>query len=343
MTARALDPSKLRLAWVAVGLLSVALGLRYIATEPLIFEPGGWFALDGRRVLEAAQAWRDGQSPYSIEGFLYSPVAVVLAVPLTYVSAPLVILGWIATSAVWAATLTVRQLRATPAWARALAVAAVLLFIPTIADLVLANVTVALVCAAAVAIRGGTIASGILLGIAVAAFPKPMAFPLLIWLAVWRPRAALGAVLAAVVSVAASIVVGGIGWWEDFVAVLVSGGGLTMDFVGNYGLSQFIPALWPIGAVLAATTFVWCLIRRDETASLAAASAAGVFVAPYAGIYAALPILLALPSMAASAPVLALLVASIGVVTAPWSPIVAAVVLAGAATIFHDARAGEPP
>jgi hypothetical protein len=306
----------------------VAIGLRYIATEPRIFEPGGWFALDGRRVLEAAQAWRGGQSPYTVDGVLYSPVAVALAVPLTYLSAPVVIIGWIATCSAWAAMLVVREVRATPAWAHALAVAGVLLFVPTIADLVLANVTVALICATAVAIRGGTIKSGFVLGIAAAAFPKPMMVPLVIWLIVCRPRAAAGAGFGAVLAVVVSLVSGGMDWWGQFVRLLASGGGVEPDFVGNYGISHFAPELWPIGVGIAVVVFLWCLLRRGKHGSLAAAAATGVFIAPYAGVYAALPILLALPSIAAGRPFLGLVVAALGVVTAPWSPIVASLVLA---------------
>lgn len=337
----ALDSEKVRLGWIAVGLLSVAIGLRYIATEPLIFEPGGWFALDGRRVLEAAQAWRGGQSPYTIDGFLYSPVAAALAVPLTYVSAPVVILGWIATCAVWAGMVVIRELRAAPAWAGALAVVGVLLFVPTIADLVLANVTVALICATAVAIRGGTIKSGFVLGVMAAAFPKPMMVPLVIWLIVWRPRAAAGAAFGAVLAVVVSLVSGGMNRWGEFVRLLASGGGVEPDFVGNYGISHFAPELWPIAAGIAAVVLLWCLLRRGEHGSLAAAAATGVFIAPYAGIYAALPMLLALPSIAAGHAFLGLVVAALGIVTAPWSPIVAILVLAIGAGGGNDRR--DPP
>lgn len=336
MIERVRQIQPIQAAWIAMALLGIGLGLRFLATEPGILEPGGWFALDGRRLIEAARAWLDGQSPYSIEGFLYSPVAIVLATPWTLMPDALAIVLWVVTSAVAVASVTMRHLSTVGAWWRSLAALAVLMFIPTIADLVLANVTIALIVAVALAIRGGTMRSGIVLGFAVAAFPKPMILPLLVWLVAWRPRAAAGASVTAVIAVALSVIAGGIDWWVAFAATLISGGGVGVDFVGNYGISRVSLTLWPIGAAIAAATFLWCLRRRGQTSSLAAATASGVFIAPYAGIYAALPIVLALPFIAVAAPNLAVIIALVGIVTAPWSPIVAFLVLIWAPTAFSD-------
>ena len=76
--------------------------------------------------------------------------------------------------------------------------------------------------------------------------------------------------------------------------------------------------------------FVWLLARRSADASLIDAVAAGPFIAPYAGIYAAVPLLLALPRSAASLPLFTPGLAIIGIVPAPWSPLASGLLLISA-------------
>jgi hypothetical protein len=307
-----------------VALVTVAWGLRYIVTEPLIFEPGGWFALDGRRVLEAAQAWRDSGDPYSVNGFVYSPVAVLLAVPLTAISPAIAVIGWIVASGTFLVLAVLGATRRIRILGRFLAAAAVLLFIPTIADLVLANVTIALVVASWAAIGGSRFRSGVALGILAAAFPKPLVIPLILWLVINRPWVALGVMTTGALMCALSALVLGISEWGRYLQTLANGGGINLSFTGNYGISAIAPQLAVLTAIAAGLAFLWLLVRGGPAAGLAAATAAGVFIAPYAGIYAALPMLLVLPTLAVRAPVSGIILTLVAVLTAPWSPIAAA-------------------
>jgi len=319
-----------KVGWIAIALFGIAWGLRYLLTEPLIFEPGGWFALDGRRILEAAMAWKAGSDPYAIDGFVYSPVAILLAIPFLMIPAALAILLWITASAVFAIVAVVRATEALTPARRGLAAGAVLLFVPTIADLVLANVTVALTVAAWWAISGRRWRSGLAFGLLAAAFPKPLVVPLGIWLLVWRPASGAAALATGAGAMLASLLFVGPSTWERFVASLFRGGGIELGFVGDYGLSAIDPVLGAVSAGIATILFLALLLRRGSAAGLAGAVSAGVLVAPYAGIYAAVPMLLALPSIAAVAPRAAIGLSFLAIVTAPWSPIAASVTLLAA-------------
>jgi hypothetical protein len=271
-------------------------------------------------------------------------VAVVVAGLIAALPHAMVLVAWISASAVGAGVATWRELRGHSGPLRALGVGGVLLFIPTIADLVLANVTIALVVAAWIAIRGGRLRSGIALGLLAAAFPKPFLIPIGLWLIVWRRRSAAGAVVSGAIAVVISTLAAGIGPWGRFVETLASGGGLALGFVGNYGVSALAPGLAIWVAIAAAALFLWLLVRRQgEGASLAGAAAAGIFVAPYAGIYAALPLLLAARHMAAVRPRVTAIVAAIAIVTAPWAIVPGALTMLIAMTLGpRPARDGGP-
>jgi len=85
--------------FVVIAIGSALAGARFLADEPALATPGGWFALDGRRVLEAAARWREGANPYAIPGYLYSPVGTLLAIPGSLLPPPMAIAGWLAVSA----------------------------------------------------------------------------------------------------------------------------------------------------------------------------------------------------------------------------------------------------
>lgn len=84
--------------FVVIAIGSALAGVRFLADEPTLTTPGGWFALDGRRVLDAASRWREGGDPYAILGYRYSPVATLLAVPGSLLPPPMAIAGWLAAS-----------------------------------------------------------------------------------------------------------------------------------------------------------------------------------------------------------------------------------------------------
>jgi hypothetical protein len=319
-----------KILWVVAAIASISMGLHFLLTEPLIFEPGGWFALDGRRVLEATDLWRHGGDPYSLSGFLYSPLALTLAAPLLQVPRPVVVLGWMAATIVLSA-FTVW--RATDSWqlkGRLLAIAAVLLFIPVVADVVLANVTTMIVVAMYMAINGRSMRSAFALGLLGAAFPKPLLGPVFVWLLVFRPRQAAGALLSSMVTVAGAIALSGSGIWRSFFESLARGGGISLAFVGNYGLTAFSLPAAMVAAVATAIIAGILVFRMEAAPSLAAVTAAGIFLTPYTGIYAAVPILVSLRGLSELLPITTPILAILGVITAPWSPIIATCALLAA-------------
>lgn len=100
-------PASLRThAWTharTVGVVVIAIGsalarARFLADEPTLTTPACRFALDGRRVLEAAARWREGSDPCAIPGYLYPPVATLLAVPGSLLPPPVAIAGCLAAS-----------------------------------------------------------------------------------------------------------------------------------------------------------------------------------------------------------------------------------------------------
>jgi hypothetical protein len=75
----------------------------------------------------------------------------------------------------------------------------------------------------------------------------------------------------------------------------VSGTSLISPFVGNFGVSAYLPGLaLPIAVSITALTLLFVL-RADENRSLVWALAAAILASPYGGPYLTLPLLLALP------------------------------------------------
>jgi hypothetical protein len=308
-------------AWTSVAVLSAYLGIAYILGEKQLFVPGGWFALDGRRLLAASSAWLAGGEPYAVRGFLYSPVALILAAPWTLLPQAVAIVGWIATSAALAVIAVIRTLRARPLPEVLVAVIGVVGFLPTLADLALANVTIALVVAILPMVRTNRVRAGLAFGVLAAAFPKPLAIPILLWALLWRRQAAVGVIVGGLAASVVAALVVGTTTTSAFLSTLASGGGISLRFLGNYGISLFSPPLALIVGAMSAAAFVFVLARRGPIVGLAWAGAVGVMIAPYAGIYASLPMLVALPGLASIAPAGAWFSALAIALVAPWSPI----------------------
>jgi hypothetical protein len=121
-------------------------------------------------VLEAARLWLAGGDPYSIVGFLYSPVALIVAIPFVSVGE----WGWVAVEVVALSWLVLDATRSRSLPVRALALLAGVLYLPVAADLLLGNVTITMTAAALLALRSDRRRSGIVFGLALAAVPKPL-------------------------------------------------------------------------------------------------------------------------------------------------------------------------
>ena len=64
------------------------------------------------------------------------------------------------------------------------------LFLPAMSDLLLGNVTIVLTALALIAIRTDRIGAGVAFGVALAAVPKPLFIPLLLWMVAYRRQIA---------------------------------------------------------------------------------------------------------------------------------------------------------
>ena len=332
-------------AWVLVVAAELYMTLRFLREEFVdLLGPTGWFGGDGERTLHATRIWLEGGQPYDVYGFLYSPVALILDAPLTALGDDLAIKVWLflGVSAIVGCTLIAT--RGIPWWGRLLAVTGVLTFHATVGDYLLANTTMVLVAAMFFVIRGESVKSGLLLGVLTAAFPKPMLVPFLLWALVWRPRGTLGVVVGGLVATLAALVIAGPGSYWTFLETVVRGGGITVRFAGNYGLSLVSPALAAAVAVFVMVALFFVLLRRGQMVGLIWAVAGGILVSPYAPMYSGLPFVLALPAVYSIAPGLAVAYALTVVLAEQATPLSAVVVLlAGLLLPYRYDRRGRPP
>jgi hypothetical protein len=352
MTSRAADLSgrswsarTALLVWMAVVAAEAFMTIRFLREEFVdLLGPTGWFAGDGERTLEATRVWLDGGQPYDVHGYLYTPFALVLDVPLQALGDDLAMKVWLTLGVALVIGCTLWATRELPGWARLLAVTGVLIFHATVGDYLLANTTMVLVAGMFFVIQGRDARSGLLLGVLVAAFPKPMLVPFLLWALVWRPRPLLGVVVGGAAATVIGLVVAGPGLYLRFIEAILSGGGITYLFAGNYGLSLVSPTLWAVVAAFVMLALAYVLMRRGERVGLVWAVAGGVLVSPYAPMYSGLPLVLALPAVHAIAPSLAVAYALTVVFAEQATPLSATALLLVSLLIpYRLDRRGRPP
>ena len=352
MTARRFDlsgrtwsPTTAVVVWVLVVAAELFMTLRFLREEFTdLLGPSGWFAGDLERTLHATRVWTEGGQPYDVFGFLYTPFALVLSAPLAALGDDLAAKVWLGIGVALIVACTLIATRGLPWWGRLLAVTGVLVFHATVGDYLLANTTMLLVGAMFFVIRGERLRSGLLLGILVAAFPKPMLVPFLLWALVWRPRPLLGVVVGGLAATIIGFLVAGPALHATFLETLIRGGGITVRFAGNYGLSLVSPTLAAAVAAFVVLALLYVLLRRGPTVGLLWAIAGGILVSPYAPMYSGLPFILGVPSLYAIAPGLAVAYALTAVFAEQATPLSAtAVLLASLLLPYRLDRRGRPP
>jgi hypothetical protein len=345
LSGRSWSPTTAVVVWVLVVAAELWMTLRFLREEFTdLLGPTGWFAGDGERTLHATRVWMDGGQPYDVFGFLYAPVSLVFAAPFAAIGDDIGEKIWLAIGVGLIAACTLIATRELPRWGRLLAVTGVLIFHATVGDYLLANTTMALVAGMFFVIRGDRARSGILLGVLTAAFPKPMLLPFLLWALVWRPRPLGGVVLGAASATVIGLVAAGPALHLTFLETLLHGGGITVRFAGNYGLSLVSPALATAVAMFVLLALAYVLARRGPTVGLLWAIAAGILVSPYAPMYSGLQFVLALPALNAIAPALAVAYALVVVACEQATPLSAVVVLLGGLMLpYRFDRRGRPP
>ena len=302
--------ARMRLGWFAAVVFVTVFGLGNLAIwigESL--RGPSWWAIDFV-TYDAARRVVDGAALYEDPKYLYPPLASLLGIPLLALdrfSASVVL----AAGKVLLAALGVLWL--TPNWratSRALAFVGLVASLPFLHDLMLANTNVLVVAAMVPALFGRSLPrNGVLLGVAAAAFAKPLMIPVLLWLAIWRRQTFVGAVVAGAIGSAVALAVFGPSSYTDWVAAVgVGSTWLSVPFAGNHGVTALAPTLWPPVAAVAAVMLALVLARGGPRTGLLWALASGILLAPYVGTYGALPIAIALPAIGPLAPVLALVI-----------------------------------
>jgi hypothetical protein len=332
--AAAVHPSRSLLAVIAA--VSVVSGAAFV----IVTWPFTWTS-DITRNLAAARALLDGRFG-TVEGYLYSPLAAALTVPLLAIPTFAAVLAWLGVklAILIGSAATASRMLATRE--RILIAAAVVAFLPVVHDLLLGNVTVVIAAAIAyVAWNPDRARTGLPIGIVLATVPKPVLVPVLIWMLLWRRRAGMSALVVAAIATAAMVLLIGSDAAGAWIAALRNPPILSG---GNFALSSWppIPAILGATATIAATAIA---LRRGEGPGLVAVLCCGLLVSNYTVLYGAGVLLAAVPVVARAAPrataVLAL-VAPVGLIAgfAIWVGAVIAVALAVPVQRWPNAASG---
>lgn len=293
-------PARRRLAVLAVAGITLTIGM--VALASLV--DAAWM-VDVRRNLGAARDLiagdfgRDG-------GFLYSPFAALVTVPLTWLPEPVAVGAWLAIGlaiVVAGVSLTTRGL---PLADRALVTLSVMMFVPVLYDLLLGNVTMFLLGGIAlVAWRPDRARHGIALGLLLAAAPKPGLIPIVLWMILFRRRAVAGIVAGSLVATAVTVVLFGTTPYLAWISVLRAPDYLSSPMAGNMALSSLA---WPWSLVASAAAIVAALwtLRGGPWPALLGAVCVGLLVAPYTLAYSGAFVLVVAPALVAASPWLAL-------------------------------------
>jgi hypothetical protein len=141
-------------------------------------------------------------------------------------------------------------------------------------------------------------ASGVPLGIVLAAVPKPALLPVLVWMLVRRPNALIGALSAAVIATLLTLPVVGFDAIQAWVAALRTPPILSG---GNFALTSWPPVLAATASALTILATA-VAIRRGSGPGLICALCCGLLVSNYTVLYGAGLLLPAVPLLARAAP-----------------------------------------
>ena len=238
----------------------------------------------------------EGQTAFC--GFLYSPLMALVARPLTWLSPTTSAITMTLVGGAIVLIGVLLETRGKAAIDRVLVAIAALTFAPVVYELLLGQTTLLIAAALyPLARRPDGFRNGIPFGIALALAPKPLLFPILVWLLVWRRRGLAGTVLAALLLTGVGVVFVGIDQYRDWILVLGGAGResvagtLTLSLHGNFSLWPLNPATFALAGVVAAAT-LWTIVR-DSSRGFVAALLAGLLLAPYSILYAFSILLLA--------------------------------------------------
>jgi Glycosyltransferase family 87 len=299
-----------------------------------LIAPHTWL-VDASRDLQAAVDLGAGRFGTD-HGYLYSSLAALLTVPATWIAAPVAGGIWLAVRFAALAFGVARATRGMLIVDRVLILVAATMFVPTLQDLMLGNVTILLaVAVGVVAWSPDRARTGIPLGIVLATVPKPALIPILVWMLVFRRRALAGSIATAGILTLIGLVTLGLDAYLAWADVLRAPDYLSSGQAGNLALGGLLPPLVAIPLSVLAIAAGLLALQRGETQGFVAAIAVGLLVAPYTIAYGAVLLLLVVRPLSVVVPLAALAAAAIvaPVLVIVFMPLLAGGVLAVAAGI----------
>ena len=321
------------LAWFAAVAFVVIFGLgEFSGWVRSAWAGNGWWGIDLQLDLDAAARMARGAPIYAEPRFLYSPLFALLVRPLLDLSFDVASLGLAALKFALAGTAVLAFTRGWRPAQRAMAFAALTCSLPFLHDLMLGNVNVLIAASIAFAMLARPRTwSGVPLGLALALFAKPLIFPVLLWLLVWRPRVFATTVATALGGTVLGLAITGPDAYLQWISTLAFGVHMASPFAGNHGITALVPQLWlPVAAIVGLSLLV-VLVKRGPITGLTWAATAGLLIAPYTGTYAALPVIVALPLLGPLAPGVALAIVAVSpIATTHPLPFYAAAILIAA-------------
>lgn len=240
-------------------------------------------------------------------GMLYSPLMELAARPLTWISPMTAMIVMTLVGVVILLAGITLETAGRAGIDRILIGVATLTFAPVVHELLLGQTTLPIAATLyLVAWRTNRARNGVPFGIALALAPKPLLFPILIWMLVWRRRALKAALLTAVALTGLGLVTLGVDQYREWILVLAGtgrasiAGDLSLWERGNFSLWPMdLPSMVIAGAV--ATAALWTILR-DQSRGFVAALLAGLLLAPYSQLYAFSILVLAVKPAIAFAP-----------------------------------------
>jgi len=330
--------------WFAVTVFVVIFGLGEFARWVFIDPAGGpgWWGIDLRLAVDAGARLASGQPIYADSRFLYPPLAAIVAIPLTHLDFIVVSIVFALLKILIGAAAVMSIARDGPPIQKLAASLMLVLSLPFLHDVMLGNTNVLLVGAMVPAMLGRDRArNGVLLGLATAAFAKPLVLPVLLWLLVWHRRTWVGTVLTGLGATGLAGLVVGPATYLDWLKALQGGTRFAAPFAGNHGVTAVFPELWLPVAAVTTVSLVLVLLRRSEGTGIAWAATAGILIAPYAGTYSVLPAVLAVPGLLKRAPNFSLVMVALSPVATGFLLPLYAVAILVAALVVGEERAAQ--
>ena len=308
------------------------------------------FGADADTIRRCALFLAEGRTDCS---FPYPPLTALVARPLTWVSptGAAVVMTMIGLAILLSGV--VLETRGQAPIDRVLVSVAALGFAPVVYELLLGQTTLLIAAALyPVVRRADSLLAGVPLGIALALAPKPMLLPVLAWMLFWRRRALAAALLTTLALTCAGLVLAGMDQYRVWLSVATGFGHVSLsgDFSrGNFSLLShgIDPTTLALAAVVGAAT-LWA-IAREASRGFVAALFASLLLAPYALVYAASVLLLAVKPALVFAPRATRVLALVAnpallflLALAPWSVVGLAACVPVPRRWRVDARVGRP-